>query len=100
MTLMLPAEPIFIQIDGRRYQVASLEQASQMYCAARDAFGEGASRTPEGLIVTAEGRTVGRISYNGRVWSPEEWQPGMKPLYGPDLSLTTEAAGQHGLARR
>jgi hypothetical protein len=79
MTLL--AEPLFIQIGRTRYQVQSLAQASAMYCAARDTHGEGASCTPEALIMTADGRKIGHISYNGRVWPPQDWQPGMTPLY-------------------
>lgn len=74
-------EPLFIQVGQRRYQVASLQQASEMYCTARDASGFGASRVPEGKVVTAAGRLVARISYNGRVWPPEKWFPGQAPLW-------------------
>jgi hypothetical protein len=76
------AEPIFIQIGRRRYQVDGLEQASRMYCTARDASGMGVSKVPEGKVVTAEGKLVARISYNGRVWPPQPWFAGMTPLYG------------------
>lgn len=75
------AEILFLQIRRKRYQVASLEQASQMYCKARDASGFGASKVPEGVIVTADGRKVARISYNGRVWPAEDWHPEMKPIF-------------------
>jgi len=81
---MTVSEPIFIQIGRRRYQVADLAQASQMYSAARDhkmRGSGGASRTPDALIVTASGKPVARISYNGRVWPPEPWHPDQKPLY-------------------
>lgn len=73
-------EPLFIQIARKRFHVASLAQASQLYCQARDISGEGASRVPEGKVVTAEGRLVARISYNGRVWPAENWYPSMTPL--------------------
>jgi hypothetical protein len=78
----LPPKSLFIQISDHRYQVDSLKQASEMYCAARDAFGEGASYTPEVAIVTADGRNVARISRDGRVWPAEE-KPGETPLYDP-----------------
>ncbi len=75
------SEPLFIEIGRRRYQVADLRQASEMYCAARDASGFGASAVPDGRIVTASGRLVARISYNGRVWPPEPWHAGQRPLF-------------------
>lgn len=78
------AEAMFIQIGRKRYEVHSLEQASAMFCAARDraAFNGrgGASRTPPVLVVSETGREVARISYNGRVWPPGEWHSGQKPL--------------------
>ena len=80
MTTNLPNEPLFIQIGRKRYQVASLQHASEMYCKARDASGHGASRVPEGKIVTADGRLQARISYNGRVWPAAPWFPGQQPI--------------------
>ena len=84
-------EPLFIEVGRRRYQVADFKQASEMFCAVRDhnerAYGHGgASKTPDLMIVTAEGRTVARISYNGRVWPPQEWTPEQKPLYDNRVS--------------
>ena len=75
------ARPLFIQIGRRRYQVASFAQASQMYCRARDAHGEGASKTPSALIVDEHGAEVASVSYNGRVWPAAEWRADMRPLY-------------------
>lgn len=75
------AEQLFIQIGRRRYQVESLARASEMYCTARDASGDGASKVPEAKVVTADGRPVARISYNGRVWPPAPWFDGMQPLH-------------------
>ncbi len=89
-----PVEPIFIQIGRRRYQVPSLAQASEMYCAAGDASGLDVSSFPEALIVTADGRPIARISYNGIVWPAEEWRPGIEPLYnnGPKLEWVAAPA--------
>lgn len=75
------AQPLFIQVGRRRYQVDGLQQASEMYCAARDASGKGASKTPDGKIVTANGTLVARVSYNGRVWPPEAYRADQQPLY-------------------
>jgi hypothetical protein len=74
---------IFLQIRRKRYQVESFKQASEMFCAARDKSGNGASRIPSPLIVDENGETIGYVSYNGRVWAgtPEAWQSGMQPLY-------------------
>jgi hypothetical protein len=55
---MIPAKPIFLQVGGRLYPVASFEQASKMFCTARDIPGQGASNT----IVNGAGSVVGRRS--------------------------------------
>ncbi len=76
-------EPLFIEVGRRRYQIKSLQQASQMYEKARDASHLGASKIRPALIVRANGTTFGYVSYNGRVWPgvPADWQPGRTPLY-------------------
>lgn len=76
-----PAEVLFLQIGRTRYEVASLQHASEMFCAARDRSGNGASETPTPTIVTADGRFVARISYNGRVWPDESWTPASIPIF-------------------
>jgi hypothetical protein len=43
---MTPTKTMFLEIGRKRFQVASVEEASRMFCAARDKAGEGASRTP------------------------------------------------------
>lgn len=67
--------PIFLQIGHRRYQVDSYEQASTMFCTARDRMGEGASKTPSPLIVGSLGQVIGHVAYNGRVFAgmPKAW---------------------------
>jgi hypothetical protein len=75
------ATALFIEVGHKRYEVGSLAEASAMYCRARDAWGRGGSQTPDALIVDAQGERFARISYNGRVWPPGEWTPGMVPLY-------------------
>lgn len=76
-----PAEQIFIEIGRKRYQVESLKRASEMFCAARDKSGMGASEIPEAKVVTADGRFVARVSYNGRVWPNPTWVQGEQPVY-------------------
>lgn len=74
-----------VRIGRKRFPLASLAQASEAFCATRDAAGTGASKTPTPIIEDAYGRTVAYVSYNGRVWSgiPSEWHSGSKPLYCP-----------------
>lgn len=55
-------------------------EASSLYCERRDRSGLGASTFPEALLLIAE-TPVGRISYNGRIWLPGDWEPGTEPLY-------------------
>ena len=51
--------------------VASLREASDVWCRYRDAHGLGASEAPRVTVVDyATSETVARISYNGRLWHP------------------------------
>lgn len=74
-------EVMWLCIGNTAYQVASFEQASRMFCAARDKFGEGASNTPAPFIVDHTGSVVAHVSYNGRVWPGAHWTESAKPLY-------------------
>jgi hypothetical protein len=76
-------ETLTLLIGKRRYPVASIEDASRMFCAARDKSGFGASKITTPLIYRADGGLLGYISYNGRVWSghPRDWKSGTKPLH-------------------
>lgn len=63
------------------FPVSSLKEASEVYCAARDKSGLGATRWFEGVVVNDQGTKIARISYNGRVWPYRPWREGMTPLY-------------------
>lgn len=78
---MTPAKTMFLQVGRRRYSVATFEQASQMFCIARDTMGEGASKTPSPKIVDEAGAVIAHVSYNGRVWAGESWTQDATPLY-------------------
>jgi hypothetical protein len=80
-SVMTPAKAMFLQIGRKRFQIASFEQASLMFCAARDKAGEGASRTPSPKIVDERGEVIGFVSYNGRVWAGVSYVPDAQPLY-------------------
>jgi hypothetical protein len=52
--------------------VETLKQASEHWCAHRDAFRLGASDMLAGNGNVREGKKlVARVSYNGRVWNPD-----------------------------
>lgn len=73
---------------GKRYPVSSYAEASAIFCAARDKFGEGASETPLPQISNARGEVVARISYNGRVWAGAEYFAGAELLFCPAAAPT------------
>lgn len=74
-------EVMFLQVGALAYRVTSFAQASQMFCVARDKYGEGTSNTPTPLIVDGDGLVIARVSYNGRVWPGTAWTIDAKPLY-------------------
>ncbi len=61
------ATGVTLRIGRRVFRVSSLAAASARYAEERDGSGLGASRFPEGRVLTAEGEAL-RVSYNGRVW--------------------------------
>ena len=87
---MTPSKTMFLQIGRRRYQVASFQEASEMFCRARDVMGEGASKTPKALIVDEMGKAFARISYNGRVWAGTEYDPNATPIYDNGSGLCAD----------
>lgn len=54
--------------------------ASRLYAERRDHVGLGASMYPDALLLVFD-HPIGRISYNGRIWPVDDWQPGTTPLY-------------------
>ena len=78
---MIPANTIFLEIGRTRFQIASYEEASVMFCAVRDQMSEGASRTPSLKIVNERGEVIAHVSYNGRVWAGATYVPDAVSLY-------------------
>ncbi len=70
-----PAKLMFLQIGRRRYQVASFEEASRMFCVAREKSGFGSSKIPSPNIVDERGEVIAYVAYNGRVFAgtPKAW---------------------------
>lgn len=80
----MPLSPsLIVSCAGRRFPVASFEDASRLFCATRDRLGVGASQTPRTLILDGSGKVVAHVSYNGRVWPGEHWTAGDVPLFDP-----------------
>lgn len=72
--------PLVLRIPRRgEWPVRSYEEASAIYCAERDRSGLGCSDFADGEILGA-GEPFARVSYNGRVWPPVEWEPGIEPI--------------------
>jgi hypothetical protein len=50
-SLPQPVQRLFVMRSGKRFEVASLEDASQKWCAFRDATGAGASEIGEDVMI-------------------------------------------------
>lgn len=58
--------------------IKTLTDCQRHYIAARDESDLGASCFGPGHVFDEAGQHVARISYNGRLWGPEEWTPGQQ----------------------
>lgn len=80
--------PLIMRVGDRRYPVPSIEQASAMFCRARDSWlhscsGQRAGDVPTPLIYDGTGRQVAYVSWNGKVWAGKPggpFVPGRTPL--------------------
>lgn len=75
---------MYLGRHNKTFHAKDLREASAIYCRERDKSGLGASRWPEREVYDDSLPTgediVARISYNGRVWAPGEWKPGVEPI--------------------
>lgn len=78
---MTLTKTMFLELGRKRFQIASFEEASRMFCLAREKMGAGASRTPSPHIVDERGEVIAHVSYNGRVWAGASYVSGSPPLY-------------------
>jgi len=60
-------------------KVADLAEASRLVRAYIEEHDLPSSRWSGGSVMDG-GLVVARVSYNGRVWPPEPWRPGIEPL--------------------
>lgn len=80
---------MYVAVGGQKYPVYSFAEASQKYRGVIEATGVGAREVPlkysSPLILDQDGNAIGHIAYNGKVFPgrPEDWKPGLRPLYNP-----------------
>ena len=68
--------------------VASLEDASRLWNQFRDGVSFGGSEmTSQPTVRDENGKKVAFISYNGVVWPPKRWIPGLEPLLDSQTGL-------------
>lgn len=81
----LPERPkgMTVEMEGKTFPVASLEEASRLVRATIDEMGIGGSNYPHVLVRDENGGLIGHVAYNGRVFegSPREWTAETKLLY-------------------
>ena len=58
-------------VPSKKVRVRSADQASAAVRAYIDTYGLGASNWTGGDIRESSGKLIGRVSYNGRVWTPD-----------------------------
>ena len=82
-THRVTTEDLYLLVEGRKYPVRSIKDASEKFCVVRDRMGVGASQMPQVLLVNDHNKTRYYVSYNGRVWAgaPNDWKAGDKPVY-------------------
>ena len=73
----------------------TLEMCQRRYLAERDRLNLGGSQFGDGIIFAA-GKPVARISYNGRLWGPQEWTATMHPVAEAPPRTIDQARHDHG----
>jgi hypothetical protein len=91
--LVIP-DRLFVMVSGKKYEVKSLEQASKLYQSVIKEAGAGVSEIPvrylEPRIIDQNGKVIGRIAYNGKIFPGETWKSGVEPIYNPYASYSKE----------
>ena len=71
-----------IPYRGKAGNIVDLAEVSKIYCTLRDRSGEGCSTFRDG-VVKENGKTIGFVSYNGKIWPGSDYDPAATPLYNP-----------------
>ncbi|WP_245968243.1 hypothetical protein [Hephaestia caeni] len=75
------AMPFLVRQEGfPEIRVHDWNEASKQFCRRRDRLDLGASHYPDAIILIGS-ISIGRISYNGRIWPVESWEPGQEPIF-------------------
>ena len=74
---------IFVKLGNKRFAVASFKDASQKFRRMVEIAGTGASETPTPSVIDCNGKLLGYIAYNGRIFEghPQDWKTTTKMLY-------------------
>ena len=72
-----------LKIGNKSFTISSFSDASSVYSRMRDKSGQGASSFPKGELFQ-NGKRVGYISYNGRIWDESGNEIRMKMAAGTD----------------
>ena len=65
-------------IGKKVFAVVSLADASVRYQRFRGT--KSRTRVSEGVVTDEQGVVIATVSYNGRVWPPGMWKPGVNPI--------------------
>jgi hypothetical protein len=80
MATLAKSPALTLKIRSRKFVVADYAEASRIYEAAWQAELDRGG-VLRGATIHEGNRLVARVSQNGRIWPPEEWTPGMVPLF-------------------
>ncbi len=78
LRMFIETETETLSLEGR-----TLAAISSAWASYRDNSGIGSSEIIDGGDIHANGKFIGRMSYNGRVWPTRRWMPGDQPIYQP-----------------
>ena len=70
-------------VPRRRQKIKDIVEASKTCLAYIAGYELGSGNWNGGDVFDERGQKVASVSYNGVVWPPGKWSPGVVPLYKP-----------------